>query len=106
MQCTFSGSGYEPIDTMLTLRTSMTLPVRRDESIYGHIRFRLRGTEHPERQTIRIAGQDLRADKDGLVETYVPLEEQQTAYSVEVNGKVLTDSVYTPCGENDIIMME
>jgi len=106
VQCTFSGSGYEPIDTMLTLRTSMTLPVRRDESIYGHIRFRLRGTEHPERQTIRIAGQELRADKDGLVETNVPLEEQQTAYSVEVNGKVLTDSVYTPCGENDIIMME
>ena len=105
VQCRFHGSGYLPIDTILTLRTSITLPITRDERIYGHIRFRLRGTEHPEKQAIRIAGQELKADKDGLVETDVPLEEQQTAYSVEVNGSMLPDSIYTPCGENDIIMM-
>ena len=106
VQCTFSGSGYKSIDTTLTLRTKTVLPVTRDEHIYGHIRFRLRGAAQPEKTIIRIAGQELKADKDGLVETDVPLEEQQTAYSVEVNGKVLNDSIYTPCGENDIIMME
>jgi hypothetical protein len=106
VQCKFSGSGYKSIDTTLTLRTKTVLPVTRDEHIYGHIRFRLRGVVQPEKTVIRIAGQELKADKDGLVETDVPLEEQQTAYSVEVNGKVLNDSIYTPCGENDIIMME
>jgi hypothetical protein len=106
VQCRFSGNGYQAIDTTLTLRTKTVLPVSRDEQMYGHIRFRLRGTGLPEKLNIRIAGQELRADKDGLVETNVPLAEQQTAYSVEVNGTILQDSVYTPCGENDIVMTE
>lgn len=106
VQCRFSGNGYKAIDTTLTLRTKTVLPVSRDEQMYGHIRFRLRGTGQPEKLNIRIAGQELRADKDGLVETNVPLAEQQTAYSVEVNGTILQDSVYTPCGENDIVMTE
>ena len=106
VQCIFSGSGYKPVDTVLTLRTHIALPVSRDESIYGHIRFRLRGTEFPERHTIQIAGQKLKADKDGLVETDVPLAEQKTAYPVYVDNQLLSDSIYMPCGDNDIILMQ
>lgn len=100
---TFSGEGYLPVDTVLTLQPSLTLPICRDAELYGHIVFRLRGVEHPERQTLVIAGREIHPDADGLVDLQLPIEEQLTAYPVLINNRLMSDSIYTPCGDNDIL---
>ncbi len=99
----FSGEGYLPIDTTLSLQPSLTLPLCRDAELYGHLFFRLRGKEHPERQTLVIAGREIHPDADGLVDLQVPIEEQLTTYPVMINNQLAADSIHTPCGENDIL---
>lgn len=92
---------YLPLDTILTLQRKLCLHLRRDAEIYGHIRFRLIG----KRQPLCIAGRTITPNEDGLVELYIPVSEQQTAYPVFVDQYV-TDTLYMPCGEDDIILIE
>jgi len=91
---------YLPLDTMVTLQRRMSLPLRRDAKIYGHVRFRMIGKQ----QALRIAEKTVVPDKDGRVELDIPISEQQTAYPVAwKNG---ADTIYMPCGEDDIIAIE
>lgn len=105
VHCTFTGEGYLPVDTTLALQSSIVLPVKRDSDLYGHIHFRLRGIENPEMQTVVIAGRIIRPEPDGLIDMQIPVEEQRTAYSVIVNNQQ-ADSIYMPCGENNILIVE
>lgn len=91
---------YLPLDTMITLQREMRLPIRRDADIYGHIRFRVIGKQ----QVLRIAGCNVSPDTDALVELSLPIEEQRTSYPVEwADGR---DTLFMPCGEDDIIAVE
>jgi len=92
---------YLPLDTMITLQREISLPLRRDADTYGHIRFRLMGKTMP----LCIANQTIAPDEDGWVELDIPVSEQKTAYPVFVNQHVI-DSLYMPCGEDDIIVIE
>jgi hypothetical protein len=85
---------------MITLQREMSLPIRRDADIYGHIRFRVIGKQ----QTLRIEGYEVSPDMSGMVELSLPMEEQRTLYVVEWEGG--RDTLYMPCGEDDIIAIE
>ena len=87
-----------PLDTTLVLQQQISLPLRRDETVYGLVHFRLWGTTATE---VHIAGRTVTPLEDGLIELLVPIEEQRTAYHVEVQG--LTDTIYMPCGKDDVI---
>ena len=88
---------YLLTDTTVVLQREMSLPIRRDAAIYGHVKFRVIG----KRQTLRIAGYEVLPEVDGMVEISLPIEEQRTSYPVEwANGQ---DTLYMPCGEDDII---
>ena len=106
VQCTFAAAGYLDTDTLLILGTRQTLPVERDAAIYGNIHFRLRGISHPERHNVEIAGHEILPSADGLVELTLPIEEQAQWYLVGVDGKVLSDTLFMPCGEDDIMIVE
>ena len=95
-----SAKDYLPLDTVVTLQRELCQTLSRDADIYGHICFRLIGKP----QTLCIAGRTVSPDAQGKVELDIPIEEQRTWYSVEwVNGK---DTIYMPCGEDDIIVLE
>ena len=94
---TLSAKDYLPTDTTVVLQREMRLPIRRDADIYGHIRFRVIGKQ----QVLRIAGCNVSPDTDALVELSLPIEEQRTSYPVEwPDGR---DTLFMPCGEDDVI---
>jgi hypothetical protein len=95
-----SAKDYLPLDTVVTLQRELCQILNRDADIYGHICLRLIGKP----QTLCIAGRTVSPDAQGKVELDIPIEEQRTWYPVEwINGK---DTIYMPCGEDDIIVIE
>lgn len=100
VRVSLTAKDYLPLDTMITLQREMSLPIRRDADIYGHIRFRVIGKQ----QALQIAGYEVSPDMSGIVELSLPMEEQRTLYVVEwESGR---DTLYMPCGEDDIIAIE
>ena len=83
----------------------MQIPIERDADLYGHVKVRLRGDKpNPEKLNVSIAGYNVKPTADGLIELDIPLAEQHTAYPVSVDTHLLPDSIYMPCGDNDIIL--
>lgn len=101
IRVSLSAKDYLPLDTTVVLQREMSIPLRRDADIYGHIRFRVIGKQ----QVLRIADYNVLPDMDGMVEFSMPIEEQRTSYPVFVNQHVI-DTLYMPCGEDDIIAIE
>ena len=97
---------FLPIDTTVTLNRDVTLDLRRDPSFYGNVRFSL---WNPATETfipntpVEIAGHRATSDADGIVSLFIPLEEQSSAYKVKAPFALEQDSVYMPCGENDVM---
>ncbi len=100
---TLSAKGYLTLDTTLMLQKDMTLPLRRDADIYGHVHFRLIGSEHPEREDVYIENYRVQSDRSGLVETDITIAEQKTQYCITINRQ--TDTLYMPCGEDAVILL-
>lgn len=100
VRITLSAKDYLPLDTIIVLQREMRLPIRRDADIYGNVHFKVIGNSQP----LYIAGRTISHDKEGFVKLYIPISEQQTAYPVAwKNG---ADTIYMPCGEDDIIAIE
>ena len=53
---------------------------------------------------MNIAGYEITPTSTGLVELNIPIEQQHTAYTVE--SQYGTDTIYMPCGENDILILQ
>lgn len=104
VRCTLTASGYLPVDTTITLATAQTLPISRDKALYGNISFRLRGIPHPENHQLVIAGHTLRPDADGNVRLTLPIEQQAQFYIVRLDGKALADTLFMPCGTDDVML--
>jgi hypothetical protein len=103
VSCYFSAPNYNTLDTLLTLKTNITLPVSRNSDVFGNIRLRLRG--HHSTDHIEIADNHVTPLPDGTVSLHIPLPLQRTAYPVRVNGEPQPDSIFMPCGENDIYII-
>ena len=101
---TIAADGYTERDTLITLQRQLTLSIARDVHRYGDVRFRLVGHPHPEQLSVRMAGYTVSPDREGVVTVSIPIEEQRTAYPVEVLNR--TDSVFMPCGKDDVIVVE
>jgi len=95
------------VDTTLTLTDRVTLNVRRDPAVYGDVRFRLwnpAAEKAVSQADVEVAGQRARTDSDGRIALSVPLDAQQTQYHVKASVPLLTDTVYMPCGQDDVIL--
>ena len=103
-QLVITADGYTKCDTLITLQRQQTISIARDADLYGNIRFRIIGHAHPEQLPIRIAGHEVQADKKGQVSLRIPIAEQRTTYAVEVQNHM--DSIYMPCGADDVIVLE
>ncbi|MBR1447372.1 MAG: toll/interleukin-1 receptor domain-containing protein [Prevotella sp.] len=100
---------YLPVDTVLTLQKDVSIAVRRDEAVYGRVAVRLWDAE-AERPvagaTVVVEGREAVSDAEGRVCLQVPLAEQRPAYRVRASVPLETDSIYMPCGEDDVIIIE
>ena len=101
LRMTCTAKDFMPLDTTVVLLKTLTLPMRRNPDIYGHVHFHLIDLPHPENARIRIADLPAKADADGLVELDIPIERQQTQYTVMIDNRV--DTLYMPCGEDVVL---
>lgn len=103
---TVSAKDFHRVDTTLLLSKDMQLNIYRDTDVYGKIKFRVWNRDKGKAVTdveIGVNGHKAVSDKNGNVSLTIPLEAQRTTYPVEANIPLLTDTIYMPCGENDII---
>lgn len=113
---------YFEIDTILPLSEAISINIKRNPDIYGHIRFNL---WNPETESlvpncgIIISDKDendqLRelvrgtTDSNGHFEIDIPLPQQRIAYIVSSLSQTAifeSNSVYMPCGPNDVILVK
>ncbi|MCR4958961.1 MAG: toll/interleukin-1 receptor domain-containing protein [Prevotella sp.] len=100
---------YLPCDTTLVLTKDAVLNIRRDPHVYGDVHFRL---WNPETETtvphveIAMAGQTAISDEEGRVALFIPLEAQREAYSLSASVPLANDTIYLPCGPDDVILIK
>ena len=100
---------YFNVDTFAVIKSKMLIDVCRDSSVYGNVKFRIwdqyRG-KYMVGEIVNIAGYEVSSDADGQFQLYVPLKFQKSAYHVESNLILECDTLYMPCGENDVRLMK
>ena len=100
---------FLPVDTTCRLTKQLQLPLRRDPSVYGAIRFRLWDPEAGQSvagMQLRIGGHEVTTDAAGRGSLFVPLAEQQTSYPVTAPVPLETDRLYMPCGDQVHLLLQ
>ncbi|MBR1546017.1 MAG: toll/interleukin-1 receptor domain-containing protein [Prevotella sp.] len=98
---------FLPVDTTIALAKESVVDIRRNPAVYGEIHFRLwnPNTEQAiSNSKLEIEGHEILPDKDGLVQLTLPLGQQRPAYKVVSSVPLETDSIYMPCGEDDVLL--
>ncbi|MBQ8464230.1 MAG: toll/interleukin-1 receptor domain-containing protein [Prevotella sp.] len=98
---------FLPVDTLLLLTKEVCIGVQRDAAVYGDVRFRLWNPDREEAvagAAVTVEGHEAVSDESGLVRLRIPLEQQRTVYHVAAAIPLVTDSVYMPCGEDDVLL--
>ena len=97
------------LDTTLTLKPSTILNLYRDPMVYGDVHFLLWNPNQEESvidASVSIAGFTVNSDKNGIVSLFIPLEKQQKFYQISCSVPLISDTVFMPCGENDVILTQ
>ena len=96
------------IDTTLVLTKNVTLNIRRNPSVYGDIHFRLWNPNTEKvvaNAKIEIDGVPVTSDGNGQVSLFIPIESQRKSYPVTASFPLADDTIYMPCGEDDVILV-
>lgn len=97
------------LDTVLTLKKDVILNISRNPDVYGNVHFLLwnPNTEKPVvNKKIVIGKNETISDAEGNVKLKIPLNEQQHAYPVKADIMLENDTIYMPCGENDVLLTQ
>lgn len=97
---------YYPVDTALVLTKEVVIDISRNHSVFGNIDFRLWDSNKEKpigNAEIEIEGQKVFSDKEGRVSLFIPLANQQTKYIVKSSVPLVSDTIFVPCGSDDII---
>lgn len=100
---------YFNIDTTLILTEKNVLKINRDPTVFGNIHFRIWNpdTETPvPHSKIEISGYETVSDENGNITLFIPLEQQRKAYHIIATQPLVTDSIYMPCGDNDVVLIK
>ena len=97
------------VDTVIDLSHDMYLNLFRDPTVYGDIRFKLWNINEEKtvsQAKVFIEGHEAISDENGMVTLFIPMEKQQKAYKINADLVLINDSVFMPCGENDVVLVE
>lgn len=98
---------FVDVDTTFKLSKDVVLNILRDSSVYGDIHFRLwnPNTETPVADAeVEIAEQKVMSNESGIVSLFVPLEKQRKAYYVKASVPLANNTIYLPCGPDDVVL--
>ena len=96
------------VDTTVTLMEELTLGVRRDPQPYGNVIFTLWDAEKGEGRAnvgVTIAGISTTSDADGMVKLTVPLERQDTIYTVHSSVPLRDSLLPMPVTESSVMIV-
>ena len=99
---------WEDVDTTVILDRKICIDMRRDESVYGNVYFRVykpMTEEYIDGVAVSVAGIDAVSDSMGAVRIFVPLDRQRQVYPVISNIAVESDSIQMPSGESDVLIV-
>ena len=106
----FECAHFIPVDTTVALSEIVSINIQRDSLYYGKILFRLWNAEMEQTSSdteIIVGGYRVFSDADGYVSMYIPLEEQDTVYSISSSTVSLLDNIInTPCGQDDVLLFK
>lgn len=97
---------YLCLDTNIILSKMNILNIQRDPNVFGKVQFRIWNPDKEifvDNTEIEIAGKKLMSDANGLISITVPLEYQKQEYSISSSIPLARDTIYMPCGPDDII---
>lgn len=104
---TISSPNYLDTDTTLLLTSNVTLNIYRNDTVFGKVNFRIYdvNTEtYVSNATVSIAEQKAFTDANGRVSLSVPLEKQQRYYLVTSSIPLEKDTLFMPCGKDDVLL--
>lgn len=109
VQIVFACQDFIALDTVVKLTKDVLLNISRNSEIYGDIHFLLwnPSTEKPvANMKVFIGEHETISDTEGNVKIKIPLERQQYAYPVKADILLENDTIYMPCGENDVLLIQ
>jgi serine/threonine protein phosphatase PrpC len=98
---------FMSLDTTLPATQSIMINLYRNPTVYGDIHFKLWNPEKEIAESqarLSIAGMETTSDENGNVALFVPLEKQRKSYHIESSLALYSDTIYMPCGENDVVL--
>ena len=106
IRLTVTCQDYIDVDTIVQLTQRVTLNIRRNPEVYGDVHFRLWNADTEQslpNRKVKVAGLETMSDQNGRVSLFIPLEQQRKAYNI-TDGTTINDTIYMPCGEDDVIL--
>lgn len=96
--------GFLPLDTVVTADADVTLMLTRDKDLYGHLTAVVWQDQPLPQIELQVANHTVITDEQGRFVLELPIEEQKRVYPISYKGQQL-DSLYVPCGKNDVIVI-
>lgn len=97
-------------DTVVVLSDRVSIGVRRNSEVFGHVRFRLWNPDAEQTSPnteVNVDGHSVKSDANGYVMLSIPLSEQKTVYPISSTTTTLVDdTVVLPCGPDDVIIFK
>ena len=103
---TFSCRDFISVDTVVKLTKQIKLDVNRNPEVYGDIRLTLWSDGPRPGNTVNIAGHEVTSDSEGVIRLQIPLAEQRTFYRIAASLPLVNDTLFMPCGDDDILEMK
>lgn len=107
VRVTVKCQNFVDIDTTIVLSRNVVLEIKRNLEVFGNIHFRLWNPDKEKavaNAEVEIAGYKAVSDDDGNVELFIPLEHQQSSYQIKANIPLENDTIYLPCGKDDVVL--
>lgn len=98
-----------PTDTLVVLNKNISLSIRRDARVYGHIDRVLYSfsKERPLRGVqVSLAGESAVTDKKGRFVMDIPLSKQSKSYELQAGVPLMDNKVYVPSTDGSIILAQ
>ncbi len=100
---------YLDIDTIIILSKDVTLNMYRNPHIYGDVHFVVWDAKKEQAVSgvkMQIEGHEAISDAKGHVQFSIPLAQQKSVYQINSSVPLERDSVYPPCGPDDVVLIE
>lgn len=100
---------FYDVDTVLNLTHSFKIGLLRNEGIYGNVHFKIfnpKTEKYVRGVKVDIKGFQTISDNNGNVIMNIPLLQQDTICKITSTVPLISDVIYMPSGNNDVVLVK